>query len=140
MTTMAESPSCPSCQSALRQAGFTERCDRCEGAWIHEDALVGMLQEKTSAMVVLTWQPREPAAGVAPEPPRPCAVCGKSMQPVSLGGVALDRCIEHGVWFDARELAEVLRHAREFKADPATHPDEHRRGVIHLLERLLGVS
>ncbi len=143
---MAESPSCPSCQVALRQAGFTERCERCDGAWIHEDVLVGMLQEAASSLVLLPWLPREPAgdpgaeAAPAPEPPRPCAVCAQAMQPVSLAHVALDRCTEHGVWFDARELAEVLRHAKEFKADPAKleDADDHRHGLLGRLARLFG--
>ena len=139
MTTMAESPRaprCPSCQTALRQAGFTERCDRCDGAWIPEDVLVGLLQEKASSLVELTWQPRAPAAGAAPEPPRPCAVCEQPMQPVSLSEVALDRCTAHGVWFDARELAAVLRHARELKAHPHAHEGDHRHGLLGRIARL----
>ncbi|HWO19164.1 MAG TPA: zf-TFIIB domain-containing protein [Kofleriaceae bacterium] len=138
---MAESqstPSCPSCRAALHQAGFTERCNRCDGAWIHEDVLVGLVQEKASAIVELPWHPREPAAGAAPEAPRPCAVCQQPMQPVSLGEVALDRCTAHGVWFDARELASVLRHAREFKADPAQHEGDHRHGLLGRIARLFG--
>jgi Zn-finger nucleic acid-binding protein len=143
MTTMAESqssPSCPSCRAALHQAGFTERCEKCDGAWIHEDVLVGLVQEKASSIVELPWHPRAPAAtpeaGAAPEAPRPCAVCKQPMQPVSLGGVALDRCTGHGVWFDTHELAAVLRHAREFKADPSRHDPHHR---LHgLFARLFG--
>src|SRR5262249_48900046 len=103
---MAEPLSCPSCQIALTAAGRTERCAKRDGAWIHEDVLVGMLQETASAMVFLPWMPREARDG---EPARPCAVCARAMQPVSLGTVALDRCVEHGVWFDATELAAVLK-------------------------------
>jgi Zn-finger nucleic acid-binding protein len=132
---MAEPLNCPSCQIALTEAGRTERCARCDGAWIHEDVLVGMLQETASAMVLLPWMPRAVPEG---EPARPCAVCAKPMQPVSLGTVALDRCAEHGVWFDATELAAVLKHAKEFKANPARHPDDHRDGLLAVLARLFG--
>lgn len=131
---MAESPSCPSCHVELSTAGRTERCAKCDGAWIHEDVLVGMLQETASAMVQLPWQPRTSER----EQPRPCAVCGKPMAPVSLGGVALDRCTEHGVWFDHAELAAVLKHAKEFKAEPAPGSGEERHGLLAVLARLFG--
>lgn len=131
---MAETPSCPSCHVALTTAGRTDRCARCDGAWIHEDVLVGMMQETASAMVFLPWLPRD-----APErEARPCAVCARPMKPVSLGTVALDRCAEHGVWFDATELAAALRHAKEFKADPARRPDDQREGLLAVLARLFG--
>ena len=132
---MAESLNCPSCHAALTAAGRTERCARCDGAWIHEDVLVGMLQETASAMVFLPWLPRDP-----PDPgqARACAVCAKAMQAVSLGTVALDRCAEHGVWFDASELAAVLKHAKEFKADPSKRRDDHRDGLLAVLARLFG--
>ncbi len=131
---MAESLNCPSCQVALTAAGRTDRCARCDGAWIHEDVLVGMLQETASAMVFLPWMPRDPKEPQA----RACAVCAKPMQAVSLGAVALDRCADHGVWFDASELAAVLKHAKEFKADPSKRPDDHREGLLAVLARLFG--
>jgi Zn-finger nucleic acid-binding protein len=126
-------PTCPVCSVALSQAGFTERCPKCTGAWIHEDALVGMMQERTSAMVFLPWQPRERDAE------RACAVCTKPMQAVSLGTVALDRCAEHGVWFDPEELASVMKQAKQFKADPKSggHDDDHR-GILGSLAKLFG--
>ncbi len=135
MSGMAEPLACPTCHVALTAAGRSDRCARCDGAWIHEDVLVGMLQETASGMVFLPWLPRE-----APEreAARACAVCGKAMQPVSLGSVALDRCVDHGVWFDALELGAVLRHAREFKADPSRRPDDHREGLLDVLARLFG--
>jgi Zn-finger nucleic acid-binding protein len=132
---MAEPLTCPICQLPLTEAGRTQRCTKCDGAWIHEDVLVGMLQETASAMVFLPWMPRE---GPEREQPRACVVCRRPMQPVSLGTVALDRCVEHGVWFDATELAAVLRHAKEFKANPSKRPDDHREGLLAVLARLFG--
>lgn len=131
---MAESLSCPSCQVALTAAGRTDRCAKCDGAWIHEDVLVGMMQETASALVFLPWMPRDPSDPKV----RGCAVCAKPMQAVSLGAVALDRCTEHGVWFDATELAAVLRHAKEFKADPSQRKDDEREGLLAVLARLFG--
>jgi Zn-finger nucleic acid-binding protein len=124
-------PNCPHCNVELSQAGFTERCPRCTGAWIHEDALVGMMQERTSAMVFLPWQPRDRDAE------RACAVCTKPMQAVSLGTVALDRCPDHGVWFDPEELASLMKQAKAFKADVKHGPDDHQ-GILGSLAKLFG--
>jgi Zn-finger nucleic acid-binding protein len=108
-------PSCPICRSALAVAGHTERCGTCNGAWIHEDALVAMLEASTAALVSLPWKPR------VAKPERPCAVCGRMMEPVSLGTVALDRCEAHGVWFDRNELADLLAQSKKFRDEPTDH-------------------
>lgn len=133
---MAE-PLCPVCSKPLAQAGYTERCATCTGAWIHEDVLVGIMQERTSSLVELTWQPRASAQV------RACAVCRQPMQAVSLGTVALDRCPAHGVWFDPEELAALIKHAKELKVDPSQHddseePERHRRGVLGSIAKLFG--
>ncbi len=124
-------PICPVCKVELSQAGFTERCPTCTGAWIHEDALVGLMQERTSAMVFLPWQPRDR------DSERACAVCTKPMQAVSLGTVALDRCAEHGIWFDPEELASLMKQAKSFKADVKHGPDDHH-GILGSLAKLFG--
>ena len=128
---MAESI-CPVCRVALSQAGYTERCPKCTGAWIHEDALVGMMQERTSAMVFLPWQPRDR------DQERSCAVCTKPMQAVSLGTVALDRCADHGVWFDPEELASLMKQAKAFKADVKHDDSDDHRGILGSLAKLFG--
>jgi Zn-finger nucleic acid-binding protein len=115
---------CPGCGGALTSAGYTERCKACDGAWIGEDALVGILQERASTRVFLPWQPREAAAG---EGGRACAVCKKALAPVALGTILLDRCSEHGVWFDAKELAALLAEAKQFATDPE---DLNNDGVV----------
>lgn len=125
-------PTCPVCSAPLSQAGFTERCPKCTGAWIHEDALVGMMQERTSAMVFLPWQPR------ANDQVRACAVCSKPMQAVSLGTVALDRCADHGVWFDPEELASLMKQAKQFKAEPKPGEDDEHRGILGAIAKLFG--
>lgn len=119
---------CPVCKSELHQAGRTDRCPTCTGAWIHEDVLVGMLQERAATLVELPWQPRA-------DSPRACAVCASAMQTVNLGSVALDRCPQHGVWFDPEELAAVIAEAKHFKSE---HDHEHHEGILRVLARLLG--
>jgi Zn-finger nucleic acid-binding protein len=130
-----ESPTCPICRTPLRVAGRTERCDQCEGAWIHEDALVGILEARAATLVELPWQARPK------DQERPCAVCGSAMQTVSLGSVALDRCEQHGVWFDADELAALLKQAKKFRASQPdlkkAEPHEHH-GLLHRIAHLFG--
>jgi Zn-finger nucleic acid-binding protein len=125
---------CPGCGEALDTAGFTDRCPACEGAWVNEDALVGMLQERTSTLVFLPWQPR------AKDNERTCAQCRKPMQHANLGTVLLDRCPEHGVWFDADELAALLAQAKHFKPDHKHDEEPHpaHSGLLHSLSKLFG--
>lgn len=40
--------------------------------------------------------------------PRSCPRCTTEMKAVSIYGVTLDHCGEHGIWFDGEELAKVL--------------------------------
>jgi Zn-finger nucleic acid-binding protein len=124
--------SCPTCNLPLAVAGYTERCGQCDGAWIHEDALVGMLQERTSTLVFLPWQPR------AKDAERRCPVCRTAMQTANLGTVALDRCAEHGVWFDSGELAALLKQAKRFKTEPGIEADPHpeHSGLLGALAKL----
>lgn len=130
-----ETLSCPTCRTPLESAGRTESCPTCDGAWIHEEVLVGMLQESTSALVELPWTAR------TPDRERGCAACGKPMQSVALASVALDRCAEHGVWFDKAELAALFHEAKQFKTDAATHADPAtvpHHGWFHAIARLFG--
>lgn len=135
---------CPRDGAALRRAGYTERCATCDGAWVHEDALIGMLQERAAALVALPWQPRRDDAA------RGCPVCRQPMQTANLGSVALDRCAAHGVWFDPGELAALIAEARDFRAEPAEDGDgvddvkdddgegARHRGLLGALARLFG--
>jgi hypothetical protein len=90
-----------------------------------------MMQERTSAMVFLPWRPRDR------DQDRACAICGKPMQCVSLGTVALDRCPEHGVWFDPEELASLMKQAKQFKAEPSEDSGE-QRGLLGAIAKLFG--
>jgi Zn-finger nucleic acid-binding protein len=129
---------CPGCGEVLDTAGRTDRCPACDGAWVNEDALVGMLQERTSALIFLPWQPR---AADSSDKERKCAACSKPMQWVNLGSVKLDRCAEHGVWFDRDELAALLAQAKDFKPDHKHEdddPDAAKSGLLHSLAKLFG--
>ena len=107
--------SCPSCKAALAPAGFTHRCPTCKGAWIAEEVVVGMLEERAATLIELPWAAR------APGPARPCADCAEPMQMVDLGSVELDRGPSHGIWFDDSELAALLGEAKQFRKAETKH-------------------
>lgn len=122
---------CPVCDAQLQEAGTTFRCLLCEGAWVKEDALVAILEQRASTLVELPWQARQ-------DKPRPCAECKTEMQTVNLGSVALDRCAQHGVWFDMNEMTQLLKQAKRFKTADHGEPEGPRDGLLHRLAKLFG--
>ena len=64
---------------------------------------------------------------VAEHPPhgsfyRPCVVCGRLTNRVNYGhasGVIIDVCKDHGIWFDANELARILAWVRAGGGQPS---------------------
>ena len=122
-------PSCPLCKAPLVPEGTLQRCPSCQGAWVAEDTLVAILEQRAAALGALPWQAREGT-------PRPCARCGASMQTVKLGTVALDRCAAHGVWLDTHELSQLEDQAPQLGA-----PREPRHEtLLRKLMKLLTVS
>ncbi len=121
---------CPKDGASLVEAGGTHRCKTCDGAWIPEATLVGILEQRNATLVELAWAPREA------DKARPCAECKQAMQMVNLGNVELDRCAEHGVWFDANELTMLLRQSKRFKTAPpheeAGDPNTHHNLLASL--------
>ena len=69
---------------------------------------------------------------------RPCAECKTPMQTVDLGKVQLDRCPSHGVWFDADELAALLREAKHFTTKEMPAVSEPKQGLLGKLAKLFG--
>jgi Zn-finger nucleic acid-binding protein len=122
---------CPVCDAPLDEAGRTSRCRLCEGAWISEETLVAILEQRASTLVDLPWTQRE-------DKPRPCAECKAEMQTVDLGSVQLDRCPSHGVWFDADELASLLRQAKKFTTKEMHAVSEPKHGLLGKLAKLFG--
>lgn len=123
---------CPACgaPAVLHSRRFEREnlaiseCQRCGGLWVGA-AVFRQLEARARAT------PREPpapldadATGKAQPTPRPaqkgslyrpCPQCSKLMNRTNYGrrsGVVVDRCRAHGVWFDADELAQVLRWIR----------------------------
>jgi Zn-finger nucleic acid-binding protein len=94
---------CPRCGQRLIEDAPLHTCAGCGGAWMTETRLDAALH----------------AHGVAGDaPPRRwlwwrrerlrCPVCDAPLGLVVAGGVHIDRCKEHGLWFDAGELMRLL--------------------------------
>jgi hypothetical protein len=99
---------------------------------VTEDTVVAILEQRASTLVELPWKPRED------DKHRPCAECKTAMQTVDLGKVQLDRCPSHGVWFDADELAALLREAKHFTTHDAPTASEPKHGLLGKLAKLFG--
>lgn len=107
---------CPRCHSPLQAREYgdlsVEECDKCGGLFLAPttmDRLVAARDMPTSLRLALPKREmkRETAVRYIA-----CPTCGKSMNRQAFGrisGVIVDVCKSHGVWFDAGELAEVIR-------------------------------
>lgn len=117
---------CPTCMEPLVQAGRTWKCKQCDGAWVRAEVLVPMLEQSASTVVEPPWRPSDE------EHVRMCPECEHAMANEKLGTVALDRCPQHGVWFDAKELAALLKQAKTFRAE-----DKHEhKGIFQMLAKI----
>jgi Zn-finger nucleic acid-binding protein len=96
---------CPTCHCILRRFSVGEhtyeRCEPCGGAFVDSATLERMWREIARADEEMLLEPR----GLRD---RPCPACRRPMDPVELWVIPLDRCREHGVWFDRHELEAVL--------------------------------
>lgn len=116
---MAEQPMCPSCETPLRAFRARLVCDACEGMFAPLADLATAIEDITG--VVPTFDAEDVKPGK-----RTCPVCAVVMETLKLhvhldGELVvpkptLDRCGEHGLWFDTDELAIVFEKAR------AAHP------------------
>ncbi|MFO0682277.1 MAG: zf-TFIIB domain-containing protein [Sandaracinus sp.] len=112
----ATSAACPRCTSvplaAVRVGEHrVAECMRCTGLFV-EHPVLERITRRTEQSAGLRLRP----IGVAPTEPEtttylPCPYCRKTMGRrgfADRSGVIIDYCNEHGVWFDADELARVL--------------------------------
>ena len=124
---------CPRCRQAELTGGDMRHCMQCKGSWVPEETLHAHISAMTSEVKPrVEWTVTHKRIGL------PCAVCKHTMETLLLFEIAVDRCHSHGVWFDKAELAAVLKHAKEFKANPARRSDDHRDGLLAVLARLFG--
>jgi Zn-finger nucleic acid-binding protein len=98
--------SCPVCGTSLLALRVGRRrqeyCPGCGGRWLEHATLISMWSELAPGKTP-ELSPRKDGAGA-----RPCPSCREPMERVELMVIPLDRCAEHGVWFDRRELETAL--------------------------------
>jgi Zn-finger nucleic acid-binding protein/DNA-directed RNA polymerase subunit RPC12/RpoP len=96
-------------------------CQKCGGFWIGLETF-DMLLDREARRPQSAGAEQVPATPPARTPYRPCAVCGQLMVRRNFGrtsGVIVDLCGSHGIWFDAQELAHVLRWIRSGNLEAA---------------------
>jgi hypothetical protein len=64
-----------------------------------------------------------------------CPSCGEPMKVGVLRGITIDRCHQHGIWFDGKELAAVLEAAGDTFAAGQT-----ARGAFSIFGIAIGVG
>lgn len=114
---------CPRCKGELAECEgegmrFTE-CLACGGLWLDEAFFQNLVKERRTqgaagAQGKAFWGSSTTQARVPEETIKylPCPSCSELMQRRMFGqgsGVVLDWCRGHGVWFDAKELEDVLQ-------------------------------
>lgn len=115
---------------ALERAnGTVHHCESCHGVWVERELIERLekaVAEAETPPPSSVGLPAE-ARGLAPTPalPRdyhlPCAVCGTPMDVKAGGGVVLDVCSEHGVWFEAGKLEPFVTWVRSGQPQSGTH-------------------
>jgi len=101
---------CPVCHIPLvvveREGIEIDWCLECRGLWFDEGELE-LLAEKSGRRV-------EPFEERGTKGQRKCPRCSRKMSELPVGAgesPRIDRCADHGIWFDRGELGDVLRRA-----------------------------
>jgi Zn-finger nucleic acid-binding protein len=114
---------CPHCRKRLVgvRAAQVELngCSTCGGIWIDNASARSVLQSPEGVFAELAQR----AAQNATKRQRTgtsavCATCPALLDAVTTHGIDLDVCSEHGTWFDAYELAQLVRALR---GEPPPH-------------------
>ncbi|MGH8427069.1 MAG: zf-TFIIB domain-containing protein [Gammaproteobacteria bacterium] len=103
---------CPACRKPLvvveRESIEVDWCTACHGVWFDAgelELLAGKAGKRLEPGLIGT------PAGKIEEAPRRCPRCRRKMEKVTGGDtdLLLDRCLKHGLWFDAGELGTLMQ-------------------------------
>ncbi|NCN40627.1 zf-TFIIB domain-containing protein [bacterium] len=119
---------CPKCQGMKLKVETYEgvqldKCPKCQGIWLDEGELIQIVktEEETFPEELLHETISDAFNGVPKkevEEDVHCPKCSKAMRPVNYdygSGVVIDRCAEHGIWLDGKELDKVQVHAEHWQ-------------------------
>jgi Zn-finger nucleic acid-binding protein len=87
-------------------------CRACRGAWLPTDAALRLLADPFGPLETL---PRLPTGIHALR----CPTCRAALERRHVAAIELDVCLQHGVWFDHREIDRVR-----------TAAEQHRHGLV----------
>ena len=107
---------CPSCGDAtLREHAARLLCDRCGGIMMALEDVDRAILERAGSRPDIAFLGELAGKRTCPRCSQPMTTLrvkvtlhGRAITP----GPELDRCADHGVWFDGNELAEVLDKVR----------------------------
>lgn len=127
---------CPRCanvrlESLLMEELAIDHCTRCGGLWLDHKVFARLQREEAvqaPAMLRVAELP-SPAPATRVKPYIPCPECTTLMNPrnfAGCSGVIVDECRNHGVWFDAGELASIIQFVRDGGLDKAREKELRR--------------
>jgi Zn-finger nucleic acid-binding protein len=109
---------CPRCKVALDPRGTRWVCAPCGGILLAEADISQLIADMLgNTLSLLGWSGKiaEPQPLKLVDRPAEdaltCPRCTAGLAPHLLYGIKVDRCGEHGLWFDREELEQVLRAA-----------------------------
>jgi Zn-finger nucleic acid-binding protein len=105
---------CPSCSGTLATMRHHDvhllECRHCQGIYLFKE-VVGLLDGPVGTSLRLAFPKRAAPPSTGPVRYIPCVSCGQLMNRqvfARISGVVVDVCKDHGVWFDAGEIAAVV--------------------------------
>ncbi len=114
---------CPVCREPLvvaeREGIELDACPWCRGLWFDAGELALLAEKLGRRLSTDSGAPAAPGA----EKPRECPRCDRPMEKVALGTsprVLIDRCPDHGLWFDHGELGTLMG---QMAVAPGSHPE-----------------
>lgn len=129
ITALRAEAHCPACRGALQVRLCDDfdvvECGGCHGVWVPDATLKVLSARAASGQLALLAAPTPVSEHSVPEELArdrgyvPCVTCGQLMHRRQYrhagraSGVVVDHCKDHGAWFDAGELAAILRFVAE---------------------------
>jgi len=134
---IAPSYQCPRCGSHLHAREYgnlsVEECDKCGGLLLAPTTMDRLVAARDMPISLRLALPKRELKRETAVRYIACPTCGKSMNRQAFGrisGVVVDVCKNHGVWFDAGELGEVIRFVEQGGLER-----ERERELAELAER-----